>query len=63
MLHAPSSPPARPSSPGSPTDPGQAAPRRLGGVLLMAGSVWIAALAALGAAVWGPIAGVLGMFR
>jgi hypothetical protein len=32
-------------------------------VLLLAGTVWIAALAALGAAVWGPIAGVLGMFK
>lgn len=63
MLHAPSSPPARPSSPDSRTDPGQAVPRRLGGVLLLAATVWIASLAALGAAVWGPIAGVLGMFK
>jgi hypothetical protein len=63
MLDAPSSLPAGPASPGSRTDPGQAAPRRIGGVLLLAGTVWIASLAALGAAVWGPIAGVLRMFR
>jgi hypothetical protein len=63
MLDAPSSPPARRTSPDSPTDPGQAAPRRLGGVLLLAGTVLIASLAAVGAAVWGPIAGLFGMFR
>lgn len=63
MLNAPSSPPARRTSPDSPTDPGQAAPRRLGGVLLLASTVWVAALAALGASVWGPIAGLFGMLR
>jgi hypothetical protein len=60
MLQAPTSPPARPPAPDSRTDPGQAAPRRIGGVLLLAGSLWIATLAALGAAVWGPVRGLIG---
>jgi len=63
MLQAPTSPPARPASPDSRTDPGHAVPRRIGGVLLLAGTVWIASLSALGAAIWGPIAGLFGMFK
>lgn len=32
-------------------------------MLLLAGTVWIASLSALGAAVWGPIAGLFGLFK
>ena len=63
MLHAPSSPPAQPGSAGGPADPGQVLPRRLGGILLLAGTLGVASLAALAAAMLGPLVGLVGMLR